>query len=138
MRRFPLMLLVLGCVAAGPAGAATTKATAEADSNRFSSPTAGFSITKPPTWVFASVEQIAAYRARVRLNDKDLEEQIRQRASAPLVAITRHPEPFDDLNPSVQVILRPLGQLEGTMAITHGEGTEFRIEFGTTTLQERH
>lgn len=87
------------------------------DTNRFHSPTAGFTITKPKDWQFASAQQIATNRATARLKDKELEELIKQRASAPLVVVTKHQEPHDDLNPSVQVMMRPLGQLEGRSAV---------------------
>ena len=87
--------------------------TAAADTNRFHSPTAGFTIVKPAGWQFASVEQIATNRAIARLKDKELEQLVRERATTPLVVITKHPEPHDDLNPSAQVILRPLGQMAG-------------------------
>jgi hypothetical protein len=87
------------------------------DAHRFHSPTAGFSITKPVNWRFASMEQVSANRAVARLKDKELEEQVRQRASAPLVVILKHPEPHDDLNPSVQAMIRPLGQLQGRKPI---------------------
>jgi hypothetical protein len=96
------------------AGAADAPAS---DTNRFHSPTAGFTITKPAGWQFATMEQVAASRAVARLKDKELEAQIRQRANAPLVVITKHPEPHDDLNPSTQVMVRPLGQLEGKSAV---------------------
>jgi hypothetical protein len=85
--------------------------TASTDTNRFHSPTAGFTIVKPAGWQFASVEQVATNRAVVRLKDKELEQLVRERATAPLVVITKHPEPHDDLNPSTQVVLRPLGQM---------------------------
>jgi hypothetical protein len=92
---------------------ASEKGNSTKEDNLFRSPTAGFSITKPDSWVFATTDQIATNRAHVRLKNKELEEQMRQRASAPLIAILKHKEPYDDLNPSVQVLLRPLGQLEG-------------------------
>lgn len=38
------------------------------------------------------------------------------RASAPLVVVMKHPEPHHHLNPGVQVILRPLGELQGKTA----------------------
>ena len=85
--------------------------------NTFTSPTAGFSITKPAIWVFGTMEQVATSRAAIRLKDKELEQQMRARANAPLVVILKHQEPYDDLNPSVQVLLRPLGQLEGRSAV---------------------
>ena len=96
---------------------AAEKGNSKQDKDTFRSPTAGFSITKPNGWVFATTDQIATNRANVRLKDKELEEQMRQRASAPLIAIMKHEEPYDDLNPSVQVLLRPLGQLEGRSAL---------------------
>jgi hypothetical protein len=34
-------------------------------------------------------------------------------STAPLVAIMKHPEPFDDLNPSIKVQTKPFGQLKG-------------------------
>jgi hypothetical protein len=34
-------------------------------------------------------------------------------ASAPLVAITKFKEPYDDLNPSIKVDLKPLGNFQG-------------------------
>ena len=85
--------------------------------NTFTSPTAGFSITKPASWVWGTTEQIAKGREAIRLKDKELEQQIRERANAPLIVILKHQEPYDDLNPSVQVQLRPLGQLEGKSAV---------------------
>src|SRR5688572_8321410 len=95
------------------AGLLTAGANAAEDTNRFHSPTAGFTIVKPAAWQFGSVEQVATNRAVARLKDKELEELIRQKASTPLVVILKHPEPHDDLNPSTQVILRPLGQMQG-------------------------
>lgn len=97
--------------------AATAAETPAANTNRFHSPTAGFAVVKPAAWQFASMEQVATNRAVARLKDKELEAQVRQRASAPLVVMLKHPEPHDDLNPSVQVMVRPLGQLEGRSAI---------------------
>jgi hypothetical protein len=87
------------------------------NTNRFYSPAAGFSIIKPAAWQFASMEAVAANRAVARLKDKELEEQIRQRATTPLVVILKHAEPYDDLNPGTQVMVRPLGPLEGKTAV---------------------
>ncbi len=84
--------------------------------HRFDSPTAGFALTKPANWVFASVQAAQANRDSVRLSDAELEARMKTQANPPLVMITRHPEPYPDLNPSVQVGLRPLGQLEGKSA----------------------
>jgi hypothetical protein len=62
------------------------------------------------------MDQVAANRAQAQLKDKEFQEQMKKRASAPLVVVMKHPEPHDDLNPSVQVIVRPLGELQGKSA----------------------
>lgn len=82
----------------------------------FNNPTIGFSIEKPEGWSYLSSQQISENRKNVRMNDKELQEAVQKYASAPLVAMARYPEPYNDLNPSIQVIFRPLGKLQGTAA----------------------
>ena len=86
------------------------------DADRFESQTAGFSFQKPSSWVFATVDAAQENRERIRLNDAELEAQLKSRATPALVMVTRHPEPYPDLNPSFQAGLRPLGDLEGKSA----------------------
>lgn len=83
-------------------------ASAEERANRFESVTAGFQLDKPEAWRFASLEQVSRNRATVRMKDEELQQFVRERASAPLVVLMKHEEPYDALNPSFQVILRPL------------------------------
>jgi hypothetical protein len=87
---------------------ATVVAAAEVASNRFESATAGFRVDKPAEWRFVSMEQVAKNRAGVRLKDEDLQKLIQQQASTPLVVMMKHQEPFNGLNPTFQVTLRPL------------------------------
>lgn len=103
-------ILLFGLVAASVASSAI------ADGDRFESPTVGFAFSKPSTWVFASLQATQENRERIRLNDAELEQQMKTRATPPLAVVTRHPEPYPDLNPSFQVGLRPLGALEGKSA----------------------
>lgn len=85
-------------------------------SDRFESPTAGVSFTKPRTWVFASVQAAQENREKLRLSDSELEQKIKTQATPPLAVVMKHPEPYPDLNPSFQLGLRPLGALEGRSA----------------------
>jgi hypothetical protein len=87
------------------------------DVNSFYSSSAGFTIIKPGDWYFATTGQAAENRGSVRLKDKELEEMVRQRGSRPLVVLLKHQEPFGELNPSVQVVLNPLGELRGKSAV---------------------
>lgn len=86
------------------------------EKNVYINPTAGFQIAKPDSWNFMSIEKFTANRENIRLKDEELGVAIRERASAPLVAITKHEEPYDDLNPTITVVLRPVGPLQGKPA----------------------
>lgn len=91
---------IVTCLAAG--------ITAADDSGTFSNASVGFAVTKPPEWriVVADRGDPAARRA-------DPGERY---AAEPLLVMARHAEPFDDLNPTFRVNIRPLGELEGTSA----------------------
>lgn len=103
----PSLMLLLGLALSSVAGAA---------SDRFESPTAGVAFAKPGSWVFASLEPAQESRGKVRLPDAELEQQMKASATPPLAVVTKHPEPWDDLNPTFQLGLRPLGGLEGRSA----------------------
>jgi hypothetical protein len=83
------------------------------ENNDYTNPTAGFRITKPSSWTYLSMETITSNRENIRLKDEELRAAIRERATAPLVVMAKHQEPYDDLNPTIQVVLRPLGSLQG-------------------------
>lgn len=80
-----------------------------AESDTYSNPTLGFSLTKPADWHFMTAEQNAENLARTKLKDEEMQKLAQKYATAPLVAITKYEEPYDDLNPSVKVNMRPLG-----------------------------
>jgi hypothetical protein len=87
----------------------------QADTNTFISQTAGIKITKPAHWNFIGLEAIKENREKVKLQDKKMDEGVKK-ANAPLVAIMKYKEPYDDINPSFQVLVRPLGTLAGKTA----------------------
>lgn len=105
-----LTLLRTGCVAVALVG--MTILAAET-TDRLENPTAGVVVVKPTGWHVGTIQQVEANRAKVRMNDEDLQKAIQQSASAPLFVFTRYPEPYDSLNPSIQVALRALGPLVG-------------------------
>ncbi len=87
------------------------------DSNRFESPTAGIAFSKPESWLFVSMQSTLENREKVRLDDAELDRQMKAQANPPLAVVWKYPEPYADVNPSFQVGLRPLGTLEGKAAI---------------------
>jgi hypothetical protein len=80
-----------------------------AEKDTYNNPTLGFSVTKPVEWYFMSAEQNAENLARARLKDEEFQKLVQKYATAPMVAITKYEEPYDDLNPSLKVNVRPLG-----------------------------
>jgi hypothetical protein len=103
-----LLSCLLGLMLAGPVVAAE---------NRFESPTAGVTFNKPGSWVFVSAQAAQENRDKVRLNDTELEARMKTQANFPLAMVTKHPEPYPDINASFQLGFRPLGGFEGKSAV---------------------
>lgn len=102
---------MLGFMLAGLCSFAEVK---EQASHTFTSVAAGISITKPEHWRFKSTAPLAA-SATSRLSDQALMSALRHRGKEPLVVLLKYPEPHD-FNPSVRIMLRPLGTLRGRSA----------------------
>lgn len=79
--------------------------------NAFSNPTVGLSVTKPSDWQFVTAEQHMENVGRMKLNDEEMQAAMRKYATAPLVVMMKYPEPYDDLNPSFKINIKPLGNL---------------------------
>ena len=82
--------------------------------NTFRSATVGFEVTKPESWQFLTAQQNLENLKRTKLSNEEFQQLMLKYATAPLVAMMKHPEPFDDLNPSLKVNVKPFGQLKGT------------------------
>lgn len=85
------------------------------DSTAFSSPTAGLQLTKPSEWSYQTAAQNMDNIKAVKLSDAELHAAMQKYATAPLVAMTKFPEPFDDVNPSFKVNIKPYGGLKGKL-----------------------
>ena len=48
------------------------------------------------------------------MSDAEFKQHMLKYSTTPLVAIMKYPEPYDDINPSFKVNIKPLGQLKGT------------------------
>jgi hypothetical protein len=80
--------------------------------NTFSSVTAGFSVIKPDEWHFLTAEQNMENIERMQLDDEEFKQAMLKYPTAPLVAMVKYQEPFDDLNPSFKVNIKPIGNLK--------------------------
>lgn len=74
-------------------------------------PTLGIKVTKPSGWQYVTAEQNAENLARGHLKDEHAAARVRETATAPLVAMVKHPEPYEDLNPSFKIHVKPLQHL---------------------------
>ena len=74
---------------------------------RFNNATAGISLTPPNGWQVMSIQDVMDNRAKVRLPDDQLTAAL-QRATAPLFVFSKYPASYAALNPTLQVVLRPL------------------------------
>ena len=89
----------------------------QADPDAFRSDAARLEVRKPSGWQFQRLEAVLANRASVKMKDEEFQQAIEQMAHAPLVVATKHPEPYDKLNPTLQVLVRPAGALEGKTGV---------------------
>lgn len=87
--------------------------TAYANDNIFKSISVGFEIMKPKEWSFVTAQENLDNLKRTKLSDDEFQGLMLKYATAPLVAMTKYPEPYDDLNPSLKVNIKPFGQLKG-------------------------
>jgi hypothetical protein len=85
-----------------------------ADPGVFSSPTAGLQLTKPAEWSYVTAAQNMDNIRALKLSDEEFHAAMQNYATAPLVAMAKFPEPFEDVNPSFKVNIRPYGALKGT------------------------
>lgn len=83
------------------------------ESSVFSNPTAGFTVTKPVGWHYVTAEQNLNNLKATQLSDKEFQAAMVKYATTPMVAMTKHKEPYDDVNPSFKVNIKPLGQFKG-------------------------
>ncbi len=83
------------------------------DVDEFNSVTAGFKLTKPSDWHFVTAEQHMDSLRNVRIGDETTQKLLTKYATMPLVVAMKYQEPYEDINPSIKVNIKPLGQLKG-------------------------
>ena len=106
-------LMLLGAVLLLMVWSGNAPAADEANVDVFRSAAAQIELHKPTGWHFQGMERALANRAEVELSDEEFQKAMHRNAALPLVVATKHAEPYDSLNPSVQVIARPAGPLKG-------------------------
>lgn len=79
----------------------------------YNNPTAGIQVTKPAEWSYLTAAQNLDNIKAAKFNNEEFHAALQKYATAPLVAMTKYPLPFDDINPSFKVNLKPFAGLKG-------------------------
>lgn len=79
----------------------------------FSNPTFGFSVEKPSAWQVTNAVEYAENLQKVSFEDQAFEQRVQKYAQVPFMAFMKYPEPYDDVNPSFKVNIKPMGQFQG-------------------------
>jgi hypothetical protein len=98
---------------------ATKTATVEAkvDADLFRSDAARIEMKKPKGWRFSTVESALANRANVKMKDEEFQKALESSGATPIMVVMKHEEPYDKLNPAIQMIVRGAGPLEGKSGV---------------------
>ncbi len=109
MRRFlALMFLTLLLASA-------TNATAQ---ELFEYKTLGLKVEKPKSWHVLTDAQNRENLARTQMSDAEFQAYVQKHARAPIFAITKYREPYNDLNPSIKITIRPAGGINKQNLLT--------------------
>ncbi len=101
-------LLAVALVLALDAGAAPSP-----DAKRFANAAVGISIDPPKGWKTLALREVPAPDGAARLPDGRLLEALRPLGGQPLVEFAKHAETYANLNPTIQINVRPLGGFMG-------------------------
>jgi hypothetical protein len=74
---------------------------------RLEDATAGVSLVPPPGWHVLAIPDVVNNRSQVPLPSPWVESSRGRPVTTPLFVVSKYPEPFAHLNPTVQVALRP-------------------------------
>jgi hypothetical protein len=74
--------------------------------------TFGFEVELPDGWPEMSANSFYENLGKIKLDDPKFQEALKKNANAPVIIATKYPEPFDDINPSLKINVRPYGSLK--------------------------
>jgi hypothetical protein len=110
MKTSTSILLALALLLAPSAASPTPPSPPYAE--HFASPAIGISIDPPKGWRTLERREVAP-ESKNRLPDVQILAALRPLEGRPLVEFAKHPEPYPELNPTIQLNVQPLGGLTG-------------------------
>jgi hypothetical protein len=85
-------------------------------SERIEIPSLGLAVTMPNGWRHAMPEEHRENLRRIT-EDQAVQDFLLRHSSLPAVAFAKYPEPFQGLNPSFRVTVRPIGSMRGRLPV---------------------
>jgi hypothetical protein len=81
--------------------------------SKISIPSFGLSVAPLPGWHVVSAQENADNLRSLRMDDRQFQELAIRYANSPVVALSKYKEPYEDLNPSFKINVRPMGGFNG-------------------------
>ena len=85
-----------------------------AEAETFRNPCAGISITKPADWYYMGIDQNYENLKKSKMKNEELKKMSLKMANVPMIIITKYPEPYNNLNPTLKIDAKPAGDFKGT------------------------
>ncbi len=85
-----------------------------AEAETFRNPCAGISITKPAEWYYMGIDQNYENLKKSIMKSEELKKMSLKMADVQMVIITKYPEPYNNLNPTLKIDAKPSGEFKGT------------------------
>jgi hypothetical protein len=85
-----------------------------AEADTFRNPCAGISITKPADWYYMGIDKNYENLKQSIMKDEELKKMSLKMADVPMIVIMKYPEPYNNLNPTLKIDVKPTGDYKGT------------------------
>ncbi len=85
-----------------------------AETDTFRNPCAGISITKPSDWYFMGIDKNYENLKNSIMKDEELKKLSLKMADVPMIVIMKYQEPYNNLNPTLKIDVKPTGDYKGT------------------------
>lgn len=85
--------------------------------NLFENKAVGLKLVKPTSWHFLTIKSHLRNLEQVKLKDKKFQQAMVQNSTLPLVIVAKYKEPYDQLNPSLKIMVRSLGGIDSSQPV---------------------
>jgi len=80
-------------------------------------PFVGLEITKQSDWHFTNVTLVTESAKSILFQEKEFADLVAKNTAVPLAVITKYPESYEEVNPSLKIDVQPVAKLNGKTGI---------------------